>query len=153
MIIKLNSKNQTRERLVVVGRVADSTAPNGQAVRTRASPVHLVHRISKPCDSQIGVEVLSELGDYPIGSHGPGVYPIDRSPLVRSGSLDEYGGPKGLHVDRFENKGVVRCRAGQKVHHMLARRWAMEPPLQIRVEELVHRRHVTVVERLVEPEH
>jgi hypothetical protein len=43
-------------------------------------------------DGEVGVEVLSELGDHPIGVNGPGVHPV-HGPFLR---LGDHRGAEGV---------------------------------------------------------
>lgn len=81
-------------------------------------------------NSERGVEVLSDLGNYPI-TYGPSVNPSDVS--VRIGSLDEDGGPEGSEGLRHEVEEIFvgRVSAGEQSHQKLLRRRTMEPPLEV----------------------
>jgi hypothetical protein len=108
-------------------------------------------------DGEVGVEVLSQLGDHPIRAHGPGVHPVHTGgdpPLVGGRSLGDDGGSEGVHGARHEAEAVVGSSSGEHAHHVvLVLGRAMEPPLQVGGEEGLHGGVVAAVERLVQPEH
>ena len=74
-----------------------------------------------------GVEVLPNLGNYPIG-YSPGVNPSNGAGRVAA--FDEYNGPKGVNALRDEVESVLGS-AGEGLHQELVRRWTMEPPLEV----------------------
>ncbi|CAI9091808.1 OLC1v1026923C1 [Oldenlandia corymbosa var. corymbosa] len=76
-------------------------------------------------DGERSVEVLSDLGNYPI-THGPSVNPVDVSGLIPA--LDENGGSECGDGFGDENERVF-VSAGQEAHQKLVRRRTMEPPL------------------------
>mgnify|MGYP003702759797 CR=1 FL=1 len=53
-------------------------------------------------DGEVGVEVLPELGDYPIGADGPGVHPVELAGVV--GALGDDGGAEGVDGARGEEE-------------------------------------------------
>lgn len=81
-------------------------------------------------NSERGVEVLSDLGNYPI-THGPSVNPSDVS--VRIGSFDDNGRPEGSEGLRHEVEEIFvgRVSAGEQSHQKLLRRRTVEPPLEV----------------------
>lgn len=81
-------------------------------------------------NSERGVEVLSDLGNYPI-THGPSVNPSDVSVWI--GSFDENDGAEGSEGLRQEVEEIFvgRVSAGEQSHQKLLRRRTMEPPLQV----------------------
>ena len=110
-------------------------------------------------DGEVGVEVLPELRDHPIGSHGPGVHPVELARVVRA--LGDDGGPEGVDGARGEDEPaaaaavlfVALVRAGEEAHHVLARGGPMEPPLEVGRQQLLRPARVAGVERLVQPQH
>jgi len=108
------------------------------------------------CDGEVGVEVLAELGDHPIGAHGPGVHPV-APPLVALGDDGGGGGGGGgdERVDGARDEAEASraaAAAGEEAHHVLVLGRAMEPPLEVGGEERLHGGVVPGVERLVEAE-
>lgn len=106
------------------------------------------------CDGEVGVEVLPELGDHPIGPDGPGVHPVELARVVRA--LGDDGGAEGVDGARGEGESAAAAAflgAGEEAHHVLARGGAMEPPLEVRRQQLLRPARVAGVERLVEAQH
>ncbi|KAG9455170.1 hypothetical protein H6P81_008074 [Aristolochia fimbriata] len=105
-------------------------------------------------DGEGRVEVLPDLGDYPIRD-GPGVDPGEGS----ESALGEDGGTEGLDGEGHEIEGGVFAGggssggAGEQSHHILAGGWAMEPPLDVRGQEALHRVDVTGAQGLIQGEH
>lgn len=100
-------------------------------------------------DGEGSVEVLPDLGDYPI-SDGPGVNPGDGAAGVVAGvaAFDEDGGPaEGDDGLGHESEGVLgwrrRGNAGEHAHQVLVGGRTMEPPIQVWGYNLVHRVHVS----------
>ncbi|CAN6176744.1 unnamed protein product [Urochloa humidicola] len=112
-------------------------------------------------DGEVGVEVLAELGDHPIGAHRPGVHPVRTTCCWCWRPLGDDGGAEGVDGARGEDElaaamvvGVGTSRArGEQAHHVLVLGRAMEPPLQVRRQERLHAAVVPGVQRLVQTEH
>lgn len=76
--------------------------------------------------------------------HSPSVDPINRPGPVTP--LDQDGRADGFDGERNEFEGlVVGGGAGEEAHHVLVDRGSMEPPLEVRGEELVDPVYVAVV--------
>ncbi|RAL52314.1 hypothetical protein DM860_016163 [Cuscuta australis] len=107
---------------------------------------------SEPGHGEGGVEVLPDLGNYPIRD-GPGVDPGDVP--VGIAALDEDGGADRINGERDESEriGRRRCGAGEDAHQKLARRRAVEPPLEVGVQKLLDQIHVARSQGLIQGEH
>ncbi|KAJ1292553.1 hypothetical protein BS78_02G400600 [Paspalum vaginatum] len=101
-------------------------------------------------DGEVGVEVLAQLGDYPIGAHGPGVHPVVSAAHPFG---DDGGGAQGVDGARREAEAAAAAAGGEQAHHVLVLGRAMEPPLQVRGQQRLHARVVARVQRLVQTEH
>ena len=110
-------------------------------------------------DAEGCVEVLPDLGYYPM-SDGPGVDPSNGARAVTA--LCEDGGPKRSNCLWNESEGgrsgtrwgVRRRRStSEKAHQELVGRRTVEPPLQIRGYEFVHRCHVTRAQGIIQGEY
>nr|ACN31740.1 unknown [Zea mays] len=86
-----------------------------------------------------------------MGPHGPGVHPVELARVV--GALGDDGGAEGVDGARGEDEAAVVQSAGEQAHHVLARGRAMEPPLEVRRQQLLRPARVAGVERLVQPQH
>lgn len=85
-------------------------------------------------DGEGGVEVLSDLSNYPIRD-GAGVDPGNVAGGVAA--LDDDGGAEGGDGLRKEAEGVVGSGvAGEHAHQKLVRGRTMEPPLEIGGDDL-----------------
>lgn len=99
-------------------------------------------------DGEGGVEVLANLGDYPIGD-GPGVDPGDGAGGVEA--LGEDGGAEGGDAvgDESEEVGGGVLVAGQEAHQKLVGRRTMEPPLEVGGEDFLDCLRVAAVQGLI----
>ncbi|KAK4436468.1 hypothetical protein Salat_0810500 [Sesamum alatum] len=113
--------------------IRETALPNGGAMGGgNAAAIRLVC-VTKSRDSEGRVEVLPDVGNYPIGD-GPGVNPGNGAGLVEA--LGEDGGAKGGDaVGHKAESGVLF--AGEEAHQKLVRRGTMEPPLEVGGENLV----------------
>lgn len=100
-------------------------------------------------DGEGGVEVLADLGDYPIGD-GPGVDPGDGAGRVEA--LGEDGGAEGGDAVRDEAE-FLAAAAGEEVHQKLVRRGAVEPPLEVGGEDLLDCLGVAAAQGVIQGAH
>lgn len=89
--------------------------------------------IADASDGEGSVEVLPDLGDYPIRD-GPGVNPGDRTVVIAA--FDEDDGTERDDGLRNEAEGVRGGFTGEHAHQKLIGRRTMEPPLEIRSDDL-----------------
>lgn len=105
--------------------------------------------LSDPRDGEGRVEVLPELGDYPIGD-GPGVNPGNGAGLVES--LGEDGWAEGGDAVGDESEAGFPL-AGEEAHQKLVSRRTMEPPLEVGGEDPLDCLRVAVVQGLIQGGH
>lgn len=89
--------------------------------------------VAEAGDGEGSVEVLPDLGNYPI-SDGPGVDPRDRAAVIAA--LNDDGGAEGGDRLRNESEGVRGRFSSEHAHQKLVGRRTMEPPLEIRCDDL-----------------
>lgn len=141
---RLDCEDKTRDRFAdPVGALPDG----GAAVRGNLGELGLGGGVSEACDGEGSVEVLPDLGDYPIRD-GPGVDPGDL--LFSITALHEDDGADSGDGLRIELKRRVAFVAGEQAHQKLVGGRTMEPPLEVRSHNRVHGVHVTGAQRLIE---
>ncbi|KAG6476928.1 hypothetical protein ZIOFF_066176 [Zingiber officinale] len=151
-VVAINRQDESGKGL------AAAALPHGQAVsrpgRVLGRNRGLGRRVSGDSgDGDGGVEVLPDLGDYPIRGDGPGVDPGGGG--AGAGALGDDGGAEGgdSFGEESELGGGVVVSAGEHAHHVLVLRRAMEPPLDVGGEQLLHPVRVATVQGFIEGEH
>ncbi|KAK8978388.1 hypothetical protein V6N11_028391 [Hibiscus sabdariffa] len=93
--------------------------------------------VSESSNGEGSVEVLLDLGDYPIRD-GPSVDPGDGTGVIAAFDYD--GGSEGGEGEgvKVETEGVVGRSSGEKAHQKLVRRGAVEPPFKVGSEDSVN---------------
>ncbi|KAK8508220.1 hypothetical protein V6N12_019399 [Hibiscus sabdariffa] len=96
-------------------------------------------RVSESSNGEGSVEVLLDLGDYPIRD-GPSVDPGDGTAVIAA--FNDDGGAEGGEGEgvKVETEGVVLVgrSPGEKAHQKLVSRGAVEPPFKVGSEDLVN---------------
>ena len=109
--------------------------------------------VAEARDGEGSVEVLPDLGDYPIRD-GPGVDPGDGAVGVAALGDDDGGTERGerLRLEAERRGRVVVCGggAGEQAHQELVRRGAVEPPVEVRREQAVDAVDVARVQGLIQ---
>jgi len=133
-----NSQNQTRNGLT--DPVGETTLPDGWAMHRRnlsrwwwlwlGLKIRRLWLVSKTSNSKRGIEVLSNLGNYPI-RNSPSVHPRNGTTGItpfNNHNVSERGDGKRRELERHV---VVFLFTSEKAHQKLVRRRAMEPPFKI----------------------
>lgn len=141
--------------------IGDTALPNGRAMvrsnlgcwwrrrRSESRRWRLSWGITEASDGKGSVEVLPDLGDYPI-SDGPRVNPRDRTVVIAA--FDENKGAEWSDGLGYESEGVLGWSTGEQAHQILMGRRTMEPPIEVWGYNLVHRIHAVWTQGLIQGE-
>ncbi|CAL4900118.1 unnamed protein product [Urochloa decumbens] len=93
---------------------------------------------AEPGHDERGVAVLADLGDAPPGPHGPRVHPVQRPRRV--GALRQHRRPERVQRPDLEREAGAAAAAGEEAHEdeVLVRARAVEPPVDVWVEQAAH---------------